>query len=478
MRRAYLTAVLVFMTACATNPVTGRREFSLMSVAQEIQIGQTQDVQIRKEMGVYADAALQEYVTTIGVKLARVSERPNLPWHFTVLDSPAVNAFALPGGYIYITRGIMAFLDNEAQLAGVLGHEIGHVTARHASQQYSRATGAQLGLILGTILVPQTRPFAELGESGLGLLFLKYGRDDEEEADGLGVKYASLTGWDPAGVPQMLSTLGRIEEASDSKGVPNWLATHPAPEDRVQRVRAAVERAKTDSDRFTIDREGYLRRIDGIIYGDNPDQGVVRGSRFLHAGLRFAVDFPAGWEVNNGTSQVAAKEPGGRSLVLLQLVDRPVGQNIQDIALRSMNGAGFRAASGGRTVINGLDAFVGTYLGELPNFGRVVVRAAHVALDRNVLLLAGIAPSDDYERAEPNFVKTINSFRSLSRSDAEAIRPNRLDLYTAREGDTWQSIAEHQGAGVVKATTLAIMNGRAVNEQPRAGELIKIVVAG
>jgi predicted Zn-dependent protease len=478
MHRAYLTAALVLMTACATNPVTGRREFSLMSEAQEIQIGQTQDVQIRNELGVYRDAALQEYVSTIGLKLARASERPNLPWHFTVLDSPAVNAFALPGGYIYITRGIMSFLDSEAQLAGVLGHEIGHVTARHASQQYSRATGAQLGLIVGSILVPQTRPFAQLGESGLGVLFLKYGRDDERQADGLGVKYASLTGWDPAGVPQMLTTLGRIEEASDSKGVPNWLATHPAPENRVQRVSEAVQQAETGADRFTIDRDGYLRRIDGVIFGDNPDQGVVRGSRFLHAGLRFAVDFPAGWDVNNGTAQVVAKEPGGRSLVLLQLVDRPVGQNIQDIALRSMTGAGFRAASGGRTVINGLDGFVGTYMGELQNLGRVVVRAAHVALDRRVLLLAGISPTDDYERAEPSYVKTINSFKPLSRSDAEAIAPNRIDLYTARQGDTWQSIAERQGAGLVKPSTLAIMNGHDVNDQPRAGERIKIVVAG
>src|SRR5438034_6810803 len=228
--------VALAAAACAVNPATGQRQFSLMSEDQEIQIGQQQDPEVRREMGVYDDRALQQYVSDIGLRLARQSERPNLPWHFTVVDSPAVNAFALPGGYIYITRGIMPFLDNEAQLAGVLGHEIGHVTARHASQQYSRATGAQLGLIFSSILLPQTRPFAQLGENGLGLLFLKNGRDDEEQADSLGVKYAAKTGWDPAGVPQMLSTLARIEEASDNKGVPNWLSTHPAPEDRVQRV--------------------------------------------------------------------------------------------------------------------------------------------------------------------------------------------------------------------------------------------------
>jgi predicted Zn-dependent protease len=477
MRRASLTIVLVLATACATNPVTGKRELSLMSEAQEIQIGQTQDAEVRRDMGVYRDPALQEYVSTIGLRLARASERPDLPWHFTVVDSPAVNAFALPGGYIYITRGILPFLENEAQLAGVLGHEIGHVTARHASQQYSRATGAQLGLIVGSILLPQTRPLAQLGESGLGLLFLKYSRENEEQADGLGVKYASRTGWDPAGVPQMLTTLARIEETSDDKGVPNWLATHPAPEDRVQRVSAAVQQAEAGAQRFTVERDGYLRRIDGLVYGDNPDQGVVRGTRFLHAGLRFAVDFPAGWDVNNGQTQVVAKEPGGRTLLLLQMVDRPVGRTLEDVALRSMASAGLRANSGGTTTLNGLEAFVGTYQGTLQNLGQVGVRGAHVLLDRTVFLLAGIAPFDQYTRAEPAFTRTINSFKPISRAEAEAVAPNRVDLYTARAGDTWQSIAERQGH-VVKPTTLAIMNGHAVTDQPRPGERIKIVVAG
>jgi predicted Zn-dependent protease len=472
------TAALAFTIACATNPATGKHEISLMSEAQEIQIGQQQDAQVRHEMGVYRDAALQEYVSGIGMTLARAGERPNLPWHFTVVDTPAVNAFALPGGYIYITRGIMPFLDNEAQLAGVLGHEIGHVTARHAAQQYSRSTEAELGLLVSSILVPQTRPLAQLGGNGLGLLFLKYGRDDEAQADSLGVRYTSHSGWDPAGVPQMLTTLGRIEETSDNKGVPNWLSTHPAPEDRVQRVSAAVQQAEAGADRFTVERDAFLKRIEGIVYGDNPDQGVVRGGRFLHAGLRFEVDFPSGWEVNNGQTQVVAREPGGRPLLLLQTVTRPVGRTIEEVALRSMATAGLRATAGGATSINGLDAFVGSYIGSVQNLGRVEVRAAHVVLNRDVFFLAGLAPPDEYARAEPAFLKTINSFKPLSRSDAESIAPNRINLYTVGGGDTWQSIAERQGGRVVKPSTLAIMNGHAVNDQPHPGERIKIVVAG
>ena len=181
--------------------------------------------------------------------------------------------------------------------------------------------------------------------------------------------------------------------------------------------------------------------------------------------------------MTNGPSSVVAKEPGADALVVLQLLQNPVGRTIQDVALRSMEGAGFRALDGGRTTINGLDAFVGTYQGTLQNLGQVGVRGAHVLLDRTVFLLAGIAPFDEYTRAEPAFARTINSFKPISRAEAEAIAPNRVDLYTARAGDTWQSIAERQGH-VVKPTTLAIMNGHAVTDQPRPGERIKIVVAG
>ena len=267
--------VLLLFPACATNPATGKHEISLMSVEQEIAIGEQQDVQVRKEMGVYSDRALQDYISGIGMRLAANSDRPNLPWHFTIVDTPAVNAFALPGGYIYITRGILPYLQDEAQLAGVLGHEIGHVTARHAAQQYSRSVGAELGLLAGAIFVPQTRPFTELGESGVSVLMLKYSRDDEAQSDALGVKYAARTGWDPAGVPQMLTTLGRIEDASDNKGTPSWLQTHPLAADRVERVQSAVAEAEQGATRFVTDHDGFTNRLDRLVYGDNPEQGII-----------------------------------------------------------------------------------------------------------------------------------------------------------------------------------------------------------
>jgi predicted Zn-dependent protease len=471
-------ALAVLASGCAVNPATGERQFTLMSEAQEIQIGQEQDAQVRKDMGVYDDATLQQYVSSIGLKLAQASERPNLPWHFTVVDSPAVNAFALPGGYIYLTRGILPYLDDEAQLAGVLGHEIGHVTARHAASQYTRQVGAGLGLIVGSIFVPEARPFTDLGQAGLGVLFLKYGRDDELQADSLGVRYASRAGWNPDGVPAMLTTLARIEDVSDSRGVPNWLQTHPPAPDRVERVQAAVSQAESGAGPFVDNREAFLPHLDGLMYGDNPAQGIVRGSRFLHPGLLFAIDFPEGWGVTNQPTQVVAEQAGGKAIMLLQTVDGAGGRQPRDVAQTTMQNAGFRAVSGSSQTIHGLDAYIGLYSGTMSDVGEVSMRAAHIAHNREMYFVAGLAPSNSFDTVATVFATSIQSFRPLSRAEAEGIHASRIDFYTARAGDTWQSIADGPGGGVIKATTLAIMNGHDVNSQPRSGERLKVAVPG
>jgi predicted Zn-dependent protease len=465
-------------TACATNPATGDREFSLMSEAQEIDLGRQMDVEVRREMGVYNDPELQRYVETVGMRLAKQSDRPNLPWHFAVVDSPAVNAFALPGGYIYLTRGIMPFLDNESQLAGVLGHEIGHVTARHAAQQYTKATSAGVGLALLGIFVPEARPYGGLAENALGLLFLKHGRDAERQADTLGVEYATRTGWDPAGVAGMLNTLARLDEAGGSrKGVPNWLSTHPAPADRVREVQATVAQAATKvPGKPVVDEAQYLTRIDGMIFGDSPSEGIIRGSQFLHPDLRLALSFPPRWDIQNTKTHVLAKAPERDNYLLLQLVPNARG-SVEDIARASMANAGFRQLNGDRARINGTDAYVGVWQGSMEGLGAVVTRTAHIAYNDNVYMLAGIAPTNQFEAADREFAAAIRSFRPLSASEASGIRPNRVDLYTVRANDTWQGLSERNG-GVVKPSTLAIMNDYDPSQPPRAGDRIKVVVEG
>lgn len=474
-----VAAALVLTMACATNPATGKKEFSLMSEAQEIQLGQQMDGEVKREMGVYDHPELQRYVSEIGMRLARASERPNLPWRFTVVDEPAVNAFALPGGQIYVTRGILAFLHDEEQLAGVLGHEIGHVTARHSAQQYTKATSAGIGLTLLNIFVPETRPLQGAAESALGVLFLKHGRDDELQADRLGAQYTGKTGWNPAGVAGMLTTLQRLDEASGTrKGVPNWLATHPAPANRVQQVRQFIQQNPTVVGTGSTDRrEGdYNRYVDGIVFGDSPSDGIVRGNQFLHPELRLGITFPQGWEIQNTAAQVVAKAPERENYMLLQFVPNARG-SVQQIAQGTMANAGFRQLQGEPAELNGLDAYVGTYQGTLQGLGNVVTVAAHVVQDRNVYMFAGLAPANQFRAVQQQFVSAIRSFRQLSQSEAGAIRPNRIDIHTVRAGETWQSIAE-RGGGLVKPSTLAIMNDYEPNQPPRQGDRIRIVVGG
>lgn len=483
--RPLLIALALVTAACATNPVTGKKQVSLLSEAEELAIGQQQDAEIRREMGVYDDPALQRYVSDLGLELARASHRPNLPWTFTIVDSPAINAFALPGGYVYVTRGILAYLDDESELAGVLGHEIGHVTARHAAQAYTRQAEANLGLNILSIFVPSTRPFVDLGASGLGVLFLRNGREAEIEADRLGVEYGSGAGFDPAGVPRFLSTLARVD-ALEARGIPNWLSTHPAPESRVSKAEPVAGRF-VSPDAKKINRDQYLERIEGLVVGDNPKDGIVRGNEFLHPLLRIAVTFPEGWELTNAAEAVLAKEPGTEHYMVLQEVERaalrqgigrPAAQSIADVAIAAMKKAGYAPVDGSLEKINGNDAYLGLYRGTAKDVGKVTMRAAHIAVGRQMYVVAGFAPEKEFDLVDRDIQPSLKTFRQLTMPEASSVRPNRLSFYVVRAGDSWQSIAARQGKNFVNAATLAIMNDREVSVQPQPGDRVKIVTAG
>ena len=323
---------------------------------------------------------------------------------------------------------------------------------------------------------PAAQPFGQISAQALGLLFLKYGRDDELQADGLGVRYSAAGGWDPEGVPGMLSTLGRLDEASgDRKGVPNWLSTHPDPLQRVAEIQPTVQKLKAGRTDFVTARDSLQQRVDGVIFGDNPSQGVTRGSTFLHPPLRFRIDFPSKWEVANSTQQVVAKAPDADVFMLLQTVSKAQGGNVQEVALASMQGAGFRPVEGSRTTINGLDAYVGVYEGQIEGLGNVASRAAHILHNDLYYFVAGLVAPAQFRQVDATFLGSIRSFRPLSASEAASIRPFRIDLYVVRAGDTWASIAE-RGGGTVKPATLAVMNNASTNSQPQPGSRIKIVV--
>ena len=475
--RVVALLALAVAVGCATNPATGRRQLILMSEAQEVQVGRESDAEIRKQMGLCTNDNLQKYVASIGARLAATSARPNLPWTFAVVDEPAVNAFALPGGFIYVTRGILPFLSNEAELAGVLGHEVGHVDARHSAEAYSKQLGAGLGLAVAGVLSPRTQPVQGLAGAGLGVLFLKYGREAELESDRLGVGYASRTGWDPSGVPGLLSTLARLDAAGgSSRGVPGWALTHPPAANRVARVQEAVTAAKATATGSATNAPAFERFLDGLVFGDSREKGMVRGSEFVHPILRFAVNFPAGWDVMNGDEQVTARQGEESNLVMLLQLAEGTG-SVEAMAPAAMARAGWTAVDGSRTSINGLDAYLGTYDGMVGQTA-ARVRAAHIRSGTQTYVVAGLAPTNQFGAAVGTFTSALRTFRALSQAEADRIQPSRVDFHVARAGDTWESLAKGLGGAQVSATTLAIINGRDPATQPRPGDRLRVVIPG
>src|SRR5687767_2448102 len=282
------------LAACARNPVTGERELALISEAQELEMGKQAAQQARQAIGLVDDKALQAYVQRVGTALAADSERPELPWSFEVVDDPTPNAFALPGGYIFVTRGMLNHMDSEAELAAVLGHEIGHVTARHGVQQMSRAQLAQLGMGIGMVLVPELQPYGDLLGSGLQLLFLKYGRDAERQADELGFAYSLKENYDVREMDDVFATLQKIGEAAKQSPLPAWASSHPDPGERIENVQGRLAEVTASVDSMRLGREEFLGRIDGLVWGANPRQGFFdESNRFLHPEMRFQIQFPS-----------------------------------------------------------------------------------------------------------------------------------------------------------------------------------------
>jgi len=327
----YVIIFLVFLSplSCAINPVTGKKDFVLMSEQEEMEMGKESDPDIIAEFGLYEDAKIQAFIEEKGGEMGKISHRPNLTYTFRILDSPVVNAFALPGGYVYFTRGILAHFNNEAELAGVLGHEIGHITARHSVRQYSSQLAVQLGLAIGGAVSPKFEQFSDIASMSLGLLFLKNSREHESQSDELGVEYSTKIGYDAREMANFFNTIHRLGESSGGGEIPNFLSTHPNPLNRYENVNNLASRWQSDLDanQLKINRDKYLSLIENMVYGEDPRQGFVEGNIFYHPNLKFQFNFPEGWELENLASQVNMQDKAGDALVMLGIAD---GKTIQE----------------------------------------------------------------------------------------------------------------------------------------------------
>src|SRR6267154_1262989 len=283
--RAAAASAILF--GCVRNPATGKLQLDLLSESQEVEMGKQAAQQVEQTMGTVKDPKLEAYVTRLGQSLAKQTTRPNLPWQFHVVEDASVNAFALPGGPIFVTRGILGTLNSEAELAGVMGHECGHVAARHSATQMSKAQVAQIGLGLGSILSPTVASVGQVAGAGLQVMFLKFSRDDESQADKLGLAYMANDGYDARQMLGVFKTLGRVSKLAGGGKLPQWLETHPDPENRLSATEQRLKEIKHDFAGAKVGREEYLQLVDGLVYGEDPRQGFFKGQLFVHPELKF-----------------------------------------------------------------------------------------------------------------------------------------------------------------------------------------------
>ena len=470
-RRLAPVVLGILVATCATNPVTGKRELSLVSESQEISMGRSYAGQVAQETGVYPDSSVQAYVSGIGLEMARASQRPRLPWTFTVMDDPQVNAFALPGGFIFVTRGILTHMSSEAELATVVGHEIGHVTARHSVQQMTRQQLAQIGLMAGAIASDEiARNLGVIGQ-GLGVLFLKYGRDDESQADGLGFRYALNDGYDVRRMVDMFRILQRVSGKAGQR-IPEWQSTHPDPGNRIQATEQRLARLTVPLDGTKVNREPFLRAIDGMIYGDNPRNGFFTGGLFRHPDLAFQVRFPDDWRTVNQSRAVLGVSPSQDAQLQLALA----GQAAPGDALKRFLGQqGVQAGRSSQTTINGNPAALAPFTAQTQDGAQLSGLVAFVSFTGSTYQLLGLtaAAADTYDRTFQSFV---GSFRRLTDPVALGAKPKRIQVTRVTRPTTLAAFNQ-QYPSVIAIDELALINGLDDGGAAiAAGESIKRVV--
>ena len=478
MRRSGLylaaAALLTAAVACSLNPATGKQQLSLIGEQQEIALGREADQQIAASMGIYDDAGLSSYLEGVGRRLAARSERPELPWSFRVVDDPTVNAFALPGGYLFMTRGILAHLDNEAEMAGVLGHEIGHVTARHSVEQISRQQLAGIGLGIGMIVSEEVREFGGLAQTGLGLLFLKYGRDDERQADDLGLRYMTREGYDPRQLPGVFETLERVSAAQGAGRIPEWLSTHPNPGSRATRLAADVAAAAAGIASPRVARDDYLGQLDGVVFGDDPRQGYFEGSAFYHPQLAFSLGFPAGWRTANQRQQVLAVSPQQDAAVVLTLDD---AASAAAAAQSFFAQSGIQATRTQRGNVGGLSAVSGNFVVARQGAASITGEATFVEHGGRVFRLLGYTTENRWRSYGGTLRGAVGSFRRVTDRRVLGVEPARLDLVRLPSAMT---LREFQGRYNVSVDlqTLALINQATADTRFDGGTTLKRVVGG
>lgn len=482
--RVVLSAFALLLTACSVNPATGERDFTaFMSPEQEIKVGREQHPKIIEQFGgVYGDPEVTTYVNRVGQRLARVSELPNLKFTFTVLNDDIVNAFALPGGFVYISRGLLGLANTEAELAGVLGHEIGHVTGRHSAQRYSSSILAQ-GLsagagILGSVFLGTSEVGQAVGQGSAAYL-QSFSREHEFEADTLGVRYLARAGYSTDSMASFLASLqayssleARVSGLPDPASRYNIMSTHPRTQDRVvAATRAAnVQQAANPE----IGNREYLKAIDGIVFGDSPEEGLIRGQVFIHQPLDFLFEVPQGFRLFNGSQQVVAKGPDN-SNILFSGASAPAGSSMTSY-LTNVWAQKTSLNDVQRINVNGMEGATGTAAirNRSGTFNAQLVAIRHSA--DKVYRFVFLAPSSKASALSESFRRTTFSFRKLTRADRNRYKSWKVATKVVGRRDTVTSLSRNMPLPGPKEEWFRVLNGLKPGSQPFPGQTVKVIV--
>ena len=467
----YSLMLVLFATSCAVNPVTGKKELMLISEQEELALGKNTDLEIRKQYGVYDDPKLLAYVQAAGNHLVPHTHRPNLPYQFAILDTPVINAFAVPGGYIYVTRGILALMGSEAELTAVLGHELGHVNARHSVRRMSQMLLVQLGLAVGGALSETFAKISGVAGIGMQLFFLKYSRDDEREADALGIDYSRKGSYNPGEMVAFFSSLQKMGDLSGGHSLPGFLSTHPLTAERVQNVRKML--SDTDAG-LEVRQEAYLSKVDDMVFGEDPRQGYSEDNAFYHPQLRFTFNIPKDWKFQNTPSQVTLSTEDGNAAVIFQAeksaegLDAYARKKAESIEERTL-------LSEQSLTVNGLASFEQVYDVRQAEKETLRLRVSFLRKEGYIYQFSSLSTALTFKGYDASFQGIVRSFAELKDEKYLNRRPLRLKIVRADGTQKLEDIFKQAGMKKEGWPQAAILNSLEPAGTPAKSRLVKIV---
>ena len=475
---AFLAAILVFHS-CAINPVTGNRQLMFMSEEEEVKLGSEYDPQVIATFGEYINEPLLAFIEEKGNEMGLISHRPKIKYHFRILDSPVINAFAVPGGYIYLTRGILAQFNNEAEMLGVLGHEMGHITARHSASQLSKQQVGQMLIVGGMIVSEEFRRYGDYAMQSMQLLFLSFSRENEREADQLGVEYTSKIGYDAHKMADFYQVLVKMNLASDHSGIPTFLSTHPDPGDRYNSVNqdATNWQHNLDFPSWKVNTNSYLHLIDGMVFGEDPRQGYVEGNIFYHPELKFKFSVPSGWELENSPIQVRMSPQDGKALMIFTIAQQKTLDDAVKITLQQLQ---LNLLDSNKTKVNGMLAISvlsNQTSQDQSTSQQQTIKVLSYFIDYNgtFYVFHGVSAETDFNNYSRIFESTMLNFDKLTESSKLNVQPKRIRIKKVQHPGTLADAFRSFGIQQQQMEEFTFLNNMELSDQVPAEALIKIV---